>query len=341
VYTDNRPESTKNASEEEGMNLVFLPGAQITKEVWEYMIELSFNYFGSKLNKCISVDQVHVGDSYKLNDGKLTGSVLWSDCAKDTIKVVKELNLKGPTIAIGHSMSGTIALFCAHYEPFLFDSLVVIDPVIFMGDREFFHNENVVRGSHKVFSGVYRQARNTFKSRSEFETFHKTKTFAREFHPRVLESHLKGIAENRPDGSVAMKAPREMQTAQYMSGGYSMRGALAFFKLLDLEVLHIAPEVADWNVPTATPAIRDTFQYCTPADIVDGGHNCPYTMPDETFAAMKDFIERRHKRGVEILSELNARRGISDSERKSIMTGDVQKELEFLREGKRRFYAKL
>lgn len=341
IYTDNRPETVKNGNEEEGMNLVYLAGAQTTKEVWEYMMEKSFNYFGPRLNKCISVDQVHVGDSYKLNQGKLRGTVLWSDCAKDTIKIVKELELKGPTIVLGHSMSGTIALYCCHFEPFLFDSLVIMDPVIYLGDRDFFFNEDVTKRTHKLFSGVYRQSRNEFNSRQEFETFHRTKTFAHEFHPRVLESHLRGIAETRPDGTVVMKAPKEMQTAQYMSGQYAMRGAFDWFKMMDMEMLHVAPEIADWNLPIATTAIREHFQNCIPVDIKGGKHNCPYVMPDETFDAISGFLERRHKRGVEILKELASRSSLSDSERKALMTSDVERDLNLMQQGRRRFYNKL
>lgn len=341
IYTDDRPGSTKLASEEDGMNLVFLAGAQMTKEVWEYMIELAFNYFGPRVNKCISVDQVHVGDSCALNEGKLTNLVLWSDCAKDTIKVVKELKLQGPTIPIGHSMGGTISLFCAHYEPFLFDSVVIIDPVIYLGPSELFYHEEVVKRSGKIFSSIYRQAKEKFNSRKEYEDYIRTRTFARDFHPKVQQSHIQGIAKDGPNGTVVMKASRELQTTQYLSGMINYRGALDIFKLLDMEVLHIAPEIADWNLLTATPALREALQYCTPVDIAGGTHNCPYNLPNETFAGMKDFLERRHKRGVEILKEVNARKNVTEQERKAMCVDEFQKDLAAMAEGKRRFYFKL
>ncbi len=93
------------------INLIFVHGTGMCKEVWNYHIDKLFRGNDKKdrkwiLGTAVAIDAVNHGDSYLLNKNKVGWCYNWLDGGKDISRVVKKLNLKGRTLSIGHSMGG-------------------------------------------------------------------------------------------------------------------------------------------------------------------------------------------------------------------------------------------
>ncbi|KAF5093707.1 hypothetical protein D0Z00_003915 [Geotrichum galactomycetum] len=304
IYSDPRLPTTTIGNPHEKINLLFLHGSTFSKEVWEYTIELFFNKYGSAIGTVIAIDAVNHAASYELNKGKLGWVCTWEDIGKDAVKVLRDLNLKGGTIIIGHSMGGAAALHAAIVEKALIDSIVSIEPVCYADRKAFYSNKDVRNAYYKLLHAVHRSIRDTFDSEQQYLEFMRKKSFISTLHPRVLDALLANNTIVDPKtGVTRYKTPKNMQVTAYASSIMSTLYLPESVKAIDCEVLHIIGSKATWNPPEAAPALRKGLLFGTAVDIENGQHLVPLEMPDETFAAMLPFIDKRLRRIQELAKE--------------------------------------
>lgn len=341
IYSDPRLPPT-DINPHEKVNLLFLHGSTFSKEVWEYIIELFYNKYKSRIGTVVAVDAVNHAASYELNKGKLGWVCTWEDIGKDAVKVLRDLNLKGGTIVIGHSMGGAAALHAAAVEKALIDSVVTIEPVCYMDTNAYFNSKKMQTAYYKLLFAVYRSIIDTFDTKEQYIQFMRKKNFTRTLHPRVLEALLENnTVVDAKTGETRYKTPKTMQMTSYASSIMTTVYLPQIVKSIDCEVLHIIGSDATWNPPEAAPALRKALLFGTAVDIEKGQHLVPLEMPDETFMAMQPFIEKRMQRIHELAKEEYGTNPITPEEREAYYWRGVKEADELFSSGKKLMYNRL
>ncbi|ANB14516.1 Lpx1p [Sugiyamaella lignohabitans] len=339
VYKDDRFDNS-TADPTTLINLVFAHGTQMNKEIWQYMIELFYNDFGARLGNVVAIDAINHGESLILNNGKLGPYITWSDGGKDINCVIRALNNVGPTILIGQSMGGAMCTYAVIHEPGLIDSIVIIDPVLYL-DPEYYTNEHVTALTSDRFKKLEKYIKTKFQNREEYETYMSKKTISRGFHPRVLKDYIDTSAIENPDGTISTINSLDQQLISYLSSQPTLRDLYSLLTAIDSEVLYVCGDIADWNPPDAHEKVIERLRYGSLKIIPGGKHLVVFDMPDETYAAIKDFVDRRGKRGSELIQKARARSNYSLNQRLEFAHEGRKYQLESLAAGKRFVYSKL
>ncbi|KAF5092662.1 hypothetical protein D0Z03_002752 [Geotrichum reessii] len=341
IYSDPRLPPT-DSNPHEKVNLLFLHGTTFSKEVWEYMIELFYNKYERRIGTVVAVDAVNHAASYELNQGKLGWVCTWEDIGKDAVKVLRDLNLKGGTIVIGHSMGGAAALHAAAVEKALIDSVVTIEPVCYTDTNAYFNNKKMQTAFYKLLSAVHRSIIDTFDTKEQYVQFMSKKNFTRTLHPRVLKALLENnTVVDAKTGGTRYKTPKNMQMTSYASSIMTTVYLPQIVKSIDCEVLHIIGSDATWNPPEAAPVLRKALLFGTAVDIEKGQHLVPLEMPDETFVAMQPFIEKRMHRIYELAREEYGINPTTPEEREAYYWRGVKEADELFSSGKKLMYNRL
>ncbi|CAI5758083.1 unnamed protein product [Candida verbasci] len=128
-------------TEAKRINFIFLHGNGMNKSIWHYHIDKLFtqyelNFPDLYIDTIIAPDHVNMGDSCFINKDKLGHICDWEDLAKDYIMICKIheretfLHPNSFNVIVSHSMSGYIALNITNFEPNLFQSSILINPIV-------------------------------------------------------------------------------------------------------------------------------------------------------------------------------------------------------------------
>ncbi|KAA8916251.1 hypothetical protein TRICI_001603 [Trichomonascus ciferrii] len=314
VYNVYTPPDNKQTGEYP-INLVFVHGTGMCKELWEDMIERFFQEFDGPIGKVISVDAATHGESALLNEGSLGWAQPWTDGARDIVKLVRETIPygSGPTILVGHSMGGAQCVHAAFFAPAEIDAIAVVDPVSYTPDElmtEQGAREFIAKRMGKVRKGI----RETFTDYDDYESFMKTRYLSQGFAPRILDDFIKHGAEKQPDGTYRFKTTPEQQMIGYYSALYTILHdfTISLLRQLSCPVLHLAGTNSTFNYPGAIDVFRDNMpKGCEYVDIEDGTHLVPFEKPEETFKGILPFISKSYEQAVEKLKETDKRRNLS------------------------------
>lgn len=342
LYSDPRYANSKVKGTHSQVNLAFAHGIGFSKDAWNYIIELFFEAYGDKLGTVVAIDTVNHSDSYILNKDKLGWICAWEDYARDILKVLRELNLKGGTILVGHSMGGATSLHAAALDRRLIDSVVTIEPVCYV-DKDMYYNSKAYRDTlYKLLLSLNRSMTLTFPTKAKYDSFMRKKYLTKTFHPRVLDDLLRTNTVVDPaTGETSYKTPKNQHLVSYAGTLLSCMNLQHIVKTIDCEVCHIIGAAAGWNPPEAATMLRANLPYCTPVDIPNGQHLVSLDMPDETFKAMQPFIEKRIKRIEEIARDEYAHNPVTLKEREEFFMENVAKADELFSSGKKLMYNRL
>lgn len=298
IYTDERPETqakrdTRSKTDSrELVNLVFLHATCLTKECWEYWIELFFDKYGDILGTVIAFDAVNHGESFVLNRNKLGLTCSWEDGAFDCLKILQSLGIYNNTILIGHSMGGAIALHAAAFNRRVIDSVISIEPVAYSPDN--MHQVEQGREAWiNLLTKLNKYIKDTFPNEEEYVKYMKRGGIARTLHPRIKEDILRTGKITLEDGTILAIPPREAQLTSYGSSTFSTSSLKYQMKTIDCEVCHVVGASATWNPPGSVKAIRSALPNVVKVDIENGQHMVAMERPEDTFNAIIPFFEKR------------------------------------------------
>lgn len=294
VYSVWHHNAPSTLAPEDRINLIFLHGSQLTKEVWNYYVKLSYQHWGEKLDKVICVDSVNSGDSAVLNHEKIGWYNGWDDLARDNCLVIHDVinrrEMSGPLFAIGHSMGGCEVLFMANFEPELLAGIILIDPVWGSGS-DFLESEGIRQYMGTLGYKVHRRARDKFENKQEYDDYISNKFVSARFHPEVKADVEKHSGEQRGE-NYYMKGSRALQAGAYLSS-VGLRGAgQTIFKYTSVPALVVAGEIEDWNPPGSNELLAEELPNAELATVKGGGHLVCYEKPDETFKVIAPFIDK-------------------------------------------------
>lgn len=345
VYTDGRSNNKAGqptANPHSKTNLMFLHGATFSKEVWEYIIEMFFDKYGDALGTVVALDAANHADSYLLNKGKLGWVYSWEDGGKDAVKVLRDLDLKGGTILIGHSMGGTSALHAAAVEKRLIDSVVSIEPVCYTDCKAYYNSPELRNTYYKLLKALNRSMFESFPTEAQYMAFMKKKNLTRTFHPRVLDDLLRAnTLVDVTTGVTSYKTHKYMQLSSYASSILSTLYLPDLARTIDCEVCHMIGSKAKWNPPEAAPTLRAHLLHGTPVDIEDGEHLVSLERPEETFKAMQPFIEKRMQRIQELAEASYKVNPMTEQEREAYYWAGVEEAEKLFVSGKKLIYDRL
>ncbi|KAF1840889.1 alpha/beta-hydrolase [Cucurbitaria berberidis CBS 394.84] len=152
---------------------------ELYEPLWDELLKICRQH-GFGIRGIWIADVVHQGWSSVLNEDKLGNDPAWLDHSRDLLNMVNHFRARmpRPLIGVGHSMGGCQLTNLALLHPRLFETLVLIDPVI----AERVHlNANV----GPAYASAKRRER--WPSREEAaKSFQKSK-FYQSWDPRVLE----------------------------------------------------------------------------------------------------------------------------------------------------------
>lgn len=342
VYTDRRFANSKVKGTHRQVNLAFMHGVGFSKDTWNYIIEKCFDNYGDRLGTVIALDAVNHCDSYVLNKGKLGWICTWEDYGRDLVKVLRDLDLKGGTIVVGHSMGGAAVLHAAALEKRLIDSVVTIEPVCFVDKAKYKGDPKVRKARVRLLEALGRSSAESFPNVEAFDKFYRFKNITKTFHPRVLDDVIKAHTVVDPEtGVTTFKTPKHMQLVMYEASILSMWHIPELASTIDCEVCHIIGADSTWNSPETAPTLRSKLVYGTAVDIPKGLHLVPMEMPDETFQAMQAFIEKRIARIEELAIEDYGKNPNTPQEREDFYWTNAEKAKELFTSGKKILYSRL
>lgn len=298
VYTDERPDTQAQrdarARRDPGelVHLVFLHATGFTKEVWEYWVEMFFDKYGDQLGTVISVDAPNHGESFILNRDKLGLTCSWEDSGKDVIKILAAHGITRNAILIGHSMGGASGLHAAALERRMIDSVVAIEPVAYFDPR--MHKTKAGRETWVGFlTKLNKYIQDKFPDEAAYAKYIKRGGVGRTVHERIYKDLVRTGQFREPDGTILAVPTRAAQITSYASSNISTQMFDDVLKTIDCEVCHVIGLAATWNPPESVAKIRGALPNVVPVDIEDGQHLVAMERPEDTFAAISPFFERR------------------------------------------------
>ncbi|CAG87945.2 DEHA2E09218p [Debaryomyces hansenii CBS767] len=267
-YRRYQGKSNESSSTKTKLNLVLFHGTGMNKGLWHYHINKLFEFFNTgkdngtnlHLNVVCAFDAVNHGESAELNKSKLGYLYDWRDSSKDVVKVLTEDEAatfieaeNKMSIIIGHSMGGFVSLYGTYLAPALFDSCILVNPVSHVSPSEYaerdmefkvWYERNYMKDNFDIQDG-----NNWY---NEIESFLKTKSFYRKFHPTVLanllEDELPKEVKQSPKAAynkIKLNTTVEAQLHTYWGMVKSIPCGMPTFREIKVPVFHI---VSDFDI---------------------------------------------------------------------------------------------
>jgi pimeloyl-ACP methyl ester carboxylesterase len=170
-----------------------------------------------ELFRVVAIDARGHGDSAKPEG---PDAYAWSRYAEDVLGVaewcVAEQGQPRVALGIGHSFGGTALIGAAARRPELFERLLLVDPVI---PARGVAGRSQSRSSGNRLADYARRRRAVWPSRAAVLEAWRGKDFFAEWDPRALALYVEAGFRDRPDGSVELACPGEVEAAIFEGGG--------------------------------------------------------------------------------------------------------------------------
>ncbi len=214
------------------------------------------------------------GDSDKPSD---PAAYRWATSGEDLIAVLDALRLPTPVLAAGHSAGAAHICYASWKRPELFRRVVLIDPIV---------------GPASLFSGPNRLAeksryrKNVLPSLDEARQRFASKPPMGYWHPESLEAYVRHGFVERPDGSVELKCPGQIEAAVYDGSG----GTDVFEHLSELPLFVRLVSADGSDVRNLAELQKDRFRNVDFALLQGATHFIPQEKPDEIAALIADWL---------------------------------------------------
>ncbi|KAK1144787.1 hypothetical protein N8T08_004798 [Aspergillus melleus] len=119
-----------------GVTIIAAHGVGLAKELyeplWDELLQRSKESKSLHIRSIWIADMVNMGMSGILNEDKLSTDCSWMDFSRDLLLMVNHFRdqMPRPIVGLGHSFGGTIITNLAYMHPRLFNTTLLLDPVI-------------------------------------------------------------------------------------------------------------------------------------------------------------------------------------------------------------------
>jgi len=213
----------------------------------------------------------------------------WRPLAADLIAQLDRLGLRG-IAGVGHSLGAVLTLLAAVRRPDLFRAIVLIDPVILPAGRLRALRLLRVAGLEQrlplVRSALRR--RRTWPSRQACEEQLAAKPFFATWPAASLNAYVESGTRERPDGQVELVYPPEWEAHIFASTPTDMWRSVP---RLRTPSLWIRGERSPTFCDECLQRVRGLLPGARTLVIADSDHMVPLERPQETAAAILDFLQ--------------------------------------------------
>ncbi|CCE63124.1 hypothetical protein TPHA_0E00280 [Tetrapisispora phaffii CBS 4417] len=282
------------------VNMIFLHGSGMNRHIWEYYLP---NLLVDKndhitLNKVINMDQVTHGDSAVINDGKLGVGYVWTDGARDACKIAEheflETNINEKAIyvniVVGHSMGGHQALFCGILNPYLFDLIFCIEPVVLQPTIS--NDKGYTKVNPSFFRALNSRIKDTFENEQEYEQFIRTKSFFNNTKPEILDMFIETEKMLLPDGTVKKKMRREQEMLCYLTLHPGATWLIENLHNIKVPVIAINGEIAKWAPKENFEILKQKIPNFEEIIVEKGDHLLNIELPDTVIKHLNEMTKK-------------------------------------------------
>jgi pimeloyl-ACP methyl ester carboxylesterase len=197
-----------------------------------------------------------------------------------------------PVVGVGHSIGGVLVALAAARSPELFSRLVLLDPVVFTGVHALiwgWMKRIGVSGRFPLAAGAHRR-RDTWPDRDAVRSSWSGKPVFATWDPRVFEDYLEGGVVDRPDGSVALRYPREWEARLFQVCPHD---EWAQIRRVEAPVLVVRGASSDTLSAGAARRIERDMPNARVVELAGASHFLPMEMPDAVAGLIVDFAAER------------------------------------------------
>jgi len=216
----------------------------------------------------------------------------WNQLSSDFRQFLDEHQLKN-IIGCGHSMGGTTTLRLALHYPEYFNSLVLIDPVIFPPIISVLWNIFCKLGLetqiHPLSKSTLRR-RKTFSNRQTMFDNYRTKTIFENISDPVLWDYVNSIAKDAPDGTITLSYSPEWESLIYTTG---IKADIPLWKMmpgLQIPCMIIRAENSSTFWKTTAKKINRLSPKVIIQSIPNTSHLAPLEQPKLIFEKINQFL---------------------------------------------------
>ncbi|ATB26836.1 alpha/beta hydrolase [Melittangium boletus DSM 14713] len=212
----------------------------------------------------------------------------WDDMADDLVHALRARGLTR-VVGVGHSMGGVATLIAAANHPELFQSVVMLDPVLFTGGRELALQLLGLLGLRGRVppASLARRRREHWGSREEAAASYGKKALFRGFDPACFQDYLAHGLTEAPGGGMRLTIPTAWEARIFET---SPRAIWKRLRDVKVPVLVLRGSTSDTLTPEALERVRRTRPGIQTEE-VPGGHLFPLEKPEECARRILAFTE--------------------------------------------------
>ncbi len=253
----------------DGLPVLFVHGTGMVGQVWEPAARALGPGFRPLL-----LDRRGHGDSDKPPAG-----YQWADNAVDIAGVVRALGIEG-CAGVGHSSGGTALVTAASDHPGLFSRVALIDPILMP--------RRAAAGSGSPMSERTRRRRSEWPSAEAMVASLRAKFPYNGWREDALWAYVRRGTAQRPDGSVALKCPPELEALMYQHDG--TLDVFAKLAALRCPLLIVRAGNTDRFPRENAERARTVTPGCTLVELPGVTHFAPMEQPEAIAGLLRAFL---------------------------------------------------
>ncbi|SCU84364.1 LADA_0D01288g1_1 [Lachancea dasiensis] len=297
VYDVYEPRDKGDDTTTSVVNYVFLHGSGMNRRIWCYYLDkLADPVRNWKIGKVILVDQVTHGDSAVVNERLLGSFYDWSDGARDICKICMDefFQQNGRSvfnIVVGHSMGGFQALCCPILFPGLFQSVVCIEPVVWMKRVRKESDEDITIIPPTFYHAMHATMTDEFSSIQQYKKFMETQSLYSKAHPSILQE-VEGFELRKISSELfRTKISTEQHMVAYLTLNPTATWLMKCLSSINCPVLCLYGEKSRWCPPENRIYLREHIPHYCEDEIIGGRHLVNLEDPDSVIAKLTSYIK--------------------------------------------------
>jgi len=217
----------------------------------------------------------------------------WHPLSKDLLSFLDQQSINS-TIAIGHSLGGINSLRAAILEPYRFNALILIDPVLFIPRvilaRRLIWSLDLVYRFHPFIKATRYRRREFLNRESVVEGF-RTKPVFRYMDETSLQAYVKGITTPKPEGGFKLTFSPEWEMRIYATGIWHDMDLWRNMHVLKIPVLIIRGSESNTFLRASAKLFKNRLPSARVITIENSTHLVPLERPEAVYKTIDQFLQ--------------------------------------------------